>query len=83
MTSGAQTTKANKGPLWMIYLSLIVAAMVLLGDGLSIPHLERWTARVGVALLFTTLFLIVCRNMTRAILASAVMWLAVIATYLY
>ncbi|MBU8933125.1 MAG: hypothetical protein KOO62_03870 [candidate division Zixibacteria bacterium] len=76
-------TKGTKGAFWMIYLGLAVAAIVLLGDGLSISHLERWTARIGIALLFTVLFLLVCRNMTRAITASAIIWLAVIATFLY
>ena len=75
--------KSNKGAYWMIYLGLAVAAILLLGDGLSIPHLERWTAKVGVALLFTVLFLLVCRSMTRAIIASGIIWLAVIATFLY
>jgi len=75
--------RGSKGAYWMIYLGLAVAAIVLLGDGLAIPHLERWTARIGIALLFTTLFLVVCRSMTRAIIASGIVWLAVVATFLY
>ncbi len=83
MTDETQPVPGKKRPFWMIYLALVVAAIVLLADGLSIPHLERWTARVGLGVLFTTVFLIVSSNQTRAIVASAMIWLAIIATFLY
>jgi len=76
-------TSSSKSALWMIYVSLAVAAMVLLGDGLAVSFLEQWTTRIGIALLFTTFFLLVCRNQTRAIIASVIIWLAIIATFLY
>ncbi len=80
--SNSQTEEPiKKSSFWMIYTSLLISAILLLGDGLSISHLEKWTAKVGVALLFTVLFLLSCKSQTKAIIASAIIWIAVIATF--
>ncbi len=72
---------ANKSSYWMIYTSLFFSAILLLGDGLAITHLDKWTAKVGIALLISVMFLLVCKNQTKAIIASVIIWIAVIATF--
>ena len=80
--SNSQTEEPKKKSFfWMFYMSLLISAILLLGDGLAITHLEKWTAKVGVALLFSVFFLLVCKNQTKAIIASAIIWIAVIATF--
>lgn len=71
----------KKSSYWMIYASLLISAILLIGDGLAITHLEKWTAKVGVALLFSVLFLLISKNQTKAIIASIIIWIAVIATF--
>ncbi|MFH2048709.1 MAG: hypothetical protein ABIJ12_04610 [bacterium] len=82
-SNNPQTTKQpiKKSSYWMIYTSLLIAAVVLLGDGLAISHLNKWTAKVGIALIFTVFFMLVCKNQTKAIIASLIIWVAVIATF--
>jgi len=65
----------------MIYTSIFVSAVILLGDGMALTHLNKWTAKVGIALLFTVFFMLVCKNQTKAIIASLIIWIAVIATF--
>ncbi|MEA2031699.1 MAG: hypothetical protein U9N55_08930 [candidate division Zixibacteria bacterium] len=74
---------SKKSTFWMIYVSLIVAAFVLIGDGISALYIERWSVKVGIAMLFTTFFLLVCRSLTKAIIASVIICIAVVATFLY
>lgn len=62
MNDDSPPVKSSKATYWMIYLGLLVAAIVLIGDGLSISHLERWTGRVGIGVLFMTLVLIASRS---------------------
>jgi len=76
-----QTTTIKKSSFWMIYTSLLIAAIILLGDGLAITHLNKWTAKVGLALLLTVFYLLICKNQTKAVIASVIIWAAVIATF--
>ena len=79
--SSTEKEPIKKSSLWMIYTSLLISAVILLGDGLAITHLDKWTAKVGIALLFSVFFFLICKNQTKAIIASVIIWIAVIATF--
>jgi hypothetical protein len=80
-SNNPQTATIKKSSFWMIYTSLLIAAIILLGDGFAISHLNKWTAKVGIALTFTVFFMLVCKNQTKAIIASVIIWVAVVATF--
>ncbi len=80
-SNNPQTATIKKSSFWMIYTSLLIAAIILLGDGLAITHLNKWTAKVGLALLLTVFYLLICKNQTKAVIASVIIWAAVIATF--
>jgi len=80
-SNNPQTATIKKSSFWMIYTSLLIAAIILLGDGLAITHLNKWTAKVGIALLLTVFYLLICKNQTKAVIASVIIWAAVIATF--
>jgi len=81
-TNNSKTKEpVKKSSLWMIYTGIFVSAIILLGDGMALTHLNKWTAKVGIALLFTVFFMLVCKNQTKAIIASLIIWIAVIATF--
>jgi len=81
-TNNSKTKEpVKRSTYWMIYTSIFVSAVILLGDGMALTHLNKWTAKVGIALLFTVFFMLVCKNQTKAIIASLIIWIAVIATF--
>ena len=66
--------------LWLIYLSLVISGVMLLGDSLEIRAITRVTARLGATILFSAIFLIVGKNHPTGIIATAILWLAFFLT---
>jgi hypothetical protein len=74
--------KSSTAPknIWLIYIALIAAAIMLLGDGLDIRILARLTTRLGGSVLLSALFLIIGKNRPSGIIATAIIWIAFIIT---
>lgn len=72
----------KRQPYWLIYLSLLVSGVLLLADAYNVAHLQRWTGRLGVALVFSAFALFIGNGRKAGLLAVAIVWLAVAAAYL-
>ena len=82
MSTTAPTSSAQR-PWWILYLTILVAGLLLLADGFNIAHLHRWTARLGIALVYSAFVLFVGKGRTLAIVSAAVVCLAVLMTFLW
>ncbi|UCG61865.1 MAG: hypothetical protein JSV52_00830 [Candidatus Zixiibacteriota bacterium] len=72
----------KKEPFWLIYIALLLAGVLLLADAFQIAHLSRWTAKFGIALVFSALALIVSSGRKSGSIAVAIVWIALIASYI-
>ncbi|MFQ5454281.1 MAG: hypothetical protein ACE5D6_08860 [Candidatus Zixiibacteriota bacterium] len=72
----------KKQPYWLVYLSLLISGILLIADAYQFAHLYRWTARLGIALIFSALALFVGNGRQAGFIAVIIIWLAVIAAYL-
>ncbi len=77
-----KTIKAKKKqPWWLVYTSLLLSGMLLLADAYDVTQLHRWTARLGVALVFSAIALIWARGRMPGKIAVAIIWIAVVISY--
>ena len=85
MTTDSQekTVKPKKKePFWLIYIALLLAGVLLLADAYAIAHLSRWTAKFGIALVFSAIAFIVANGRKSGIIAVAIVWIALVASYI-
>jgi len=78
MTNDAPLPK--KQPIWLIYLSLAISAVILLGDAYALLGLNKWGAKMGVGLLFIVFALIIGNGRPAGIFAAAIMILCLAVT---
>ena len=78
MTNG--TPPPKKQPFWLIYLALLLSGLLLLGDAYNLFGLSRWTARLGIALLYVVMALIVGKDKPAAAFGIGIVVVAVIIT---
>jgi len=71
----------KKQPWWLVYISLLLSGVLLLADAYQVTHLQRWTARLGAALVFSAIALLWPGGKTPAKIAVAVVWIAVVVSY--
>lgn len=80
-TSNAGKGSAKATSAWLIYAAMFLGGLLLLADSFGMDSLNRWTARLGIALLFTAVALVVGNGRQAGYIATGIVWLAVIATY--
>ncbi len=81
MAGSDKQSAKKKQPYWLVYLALLIGGMLMLADAYQITHLHRWTARIGIALMYSAIALLVGNGRRAGFMATAVVWLAVVATY--
>ena len=74
--------KVRGKTLWVVYISAAVAGLILLGDAIAYAPLQKLTARLGIALLFLAVALIAANGRVAGYIAAAILWLAVVVTFL-
>jgi len=72
---------SKKQPYWLIYISLLLAGLLLLADAYHFAQLYRWTARLGIALVYSAVSLFIGRGRAAGYIASVIIWLAAVATF--
>jgi len=82
MADTKSQAKKKKQPVWLVYLSLLIAGAILLADAFDIAHLNLWTGKLGIGLVWTALALFAGGGRPAGIAAVAIVWLAVLATFL-
>ncbi|MFH1687316.1 MAG: hypothetical protein ABIE70_07310 [bacterium] len=80
--STANVTTRKPERLWILWTALVIAGVLLLAEAFQIGHLTKWTARLGIGLVYTALALIVAYGRWPAIVGVVVVWLAIILCYL-
>lgn len=71
---------SKKQPYWLVYFSLLLAGLLLLGEAFGFAFLQRWTLKLGIVLVYSALSLFVGNGRLAGFIAAAIVWLAVIAT---
>lgn len=81
-TKSEKKPSGTKQPYWLLYVALLLAGILLLAQAFGITQLQRSTAKLGIALVYAAFALLVGGGRPTAITAAALVWAAVIATYL-
>ncbi len=76
-----ENSKPQKSLNWLLYLSLIISGLLLLADAFDATYFNRWTARIGIALLFTAFAYIVGAQKKKSHIAVGILWGSIISTY--
>jgi len=76
-----QSSTANE-PYWLVWVALLLAGLLLLADAYHVAHLAKWTARLGIALVFSAVAMFVGSGRWAGNLAVVIVWLAVLLTYI-
>ena len=82
-TSTEPASQTKQRPWWMLYLTLLVAGLLMLADAYSLAHLHRWTAKFGLALVYSAAILFVGRGRPLSYVSAAILCLSVIATFVW
>jgi len=81
MTETTDKGKKKQEPYWLVYVSAFLSGLVLLTDAIQYAPMQKVSARLGIALVFSAFALIVGRNNTPSVIAAALIWAAVIMTF--
>ena len=80
MANDKGSSKAE--PNWLIYLALLLAGILLLAEAFNIYQLTRWTARLGIGLVFSAVAMFVANGRWAGNVAIVIIWLAVVVAYI-
>ena len=67
--------------LWLIYISLVLAGLLLIGNALEVRFFTKLTARLGIVVIFSAFALLVGKDRPAGIIATAIIWIAVLITF--
>lgn len=79
--AGNSGGKTASGPLWLIWVALLIAGLMLLAEAFQIYQLTRTTARLGVALVWSAAALMIGNGRWAGNVATVIVWLAVVLAY--
>ena len=65
---------------WIAYIGLFLAGAILLADAYNVTQLNRWTARVGISLIYTAFALVLAKGRVSGTIGSIIVWVAVLLT---
>jgi len=68
---------------WLIYVALLLAGVILLADAAQITQLQKWSARLGIAFVYSAVSLIVGNGRKSGIIAAVIIWVAAILTFIF
>ena len=89
MTAGKQNQGQGEkqakpvSSLWLIYAGFVVAGLLLVGDAYSLASLDRWTAKLGIGLLWSAVALVSGRGRWKGYASASITLLSVVATFVF
>jgi len=83
MSDALPDKKPVKNMVWLIYVALVLAGLLFLADAFGVSHLERWTARLGIALVYSAFALLVGNGRKVGYAATAIIWLPLVLPLIY
>lgn len=78
-----KAASASSGQWWILYLTLLVAGLLLLSDAFQVSHLNRWTAKTGIALVYSAFVLYAGKGRPLAVTSAGIVCAAVLATMVW
>ncbi len=78
----ADGTPKSQQATWLVYVSLIIAGLLLLGEAYGLAGLHRWTARIGIALVWSAIALLVGNGRWSGHAGTAIVWTAIILVWI-
>jgi hypothetical protein len=73
--------KPKGEPWWVVYIALLVAGVILLGEAYEVAQLQKWTARLGISLVYSAMALLVANGKFPGILAAVIVWVAALISF--
>lgn len=64
---------------WLIYVALLIGGVLLIADA---SHYVQVTAKLGIGMIYSALALFVGNGRPAGFVAAAIIWVAVLATFL-
>ncbi|RME21546.1 MAG: hypothetical protein D6800_11980 [Candidatus Zixiibacteriota bacterium] len=78
----AEPKTKKRQPWWLLYGALLIAGFLMLFEAVGYAPMQRLTAKLAVALIYSALALIVTNGRRIGIWSSVIVWLAVVGTLL-
>ena len=82
MTEKTTPDRSRPGyPGWLLYVSLLLSGILFLAEAAHIYTLQRLTAKLAIALIFSAIALVVGKGKPIGYVATAIVWLTVIVLF--
>lgn len=81
-STGSSVAK-KKQPFWLLYTAAVLAGVLMLADALNVTFLARVPAKLGIGLVFSAVALLLDSGKNIGIIATVLIWAAVVVTFLY
>lgn len=73
-------TKSLKKMYWLIYLSLFLSGVLLIGNAFGLIHLMKWTLKLGIGLLYSAFALVIGNGRKSGYIGVAILWISITLT---
>ena len=71
----------EKETYWLIYIAALLSGLVLLTHAFGYTPIQKISARLGIAFLYSACALLVGRGRPSGMIAAAIIWVTVILTF--
>ncbi len=82
MGGDAASSGKPKQPYWLIYVGLLIGGILLLADANHYLPLQKISAKLGIGMIYSALALFVGNGKPPGIIATCIVWVAVLATFI-
>ena len=72
----------KKERLWPLWSGLLLAGVLLLAEAFGVAHLTKWTARLGIGLIYSAAVVIAAGGRWPAFTGVAAVWISIILCYI-
>jgi len=69
-------------PYWLIYLGILLAGLIMLGDAAHYTPIQRIPAKLAVGLLYSAFALFVGNGRPSGFIGTAIIWAAIMISFL-
>lgn len=81
MAANSGQTKTPSQHYWLIYVAALLAGILLIADAVGYHPLQRITAKLGLALIYSALALLIAGKRPSGMIATILVWIAVVLTW--
>jgi hypothetical protein len=81
-SDGSGAGKKPQQPYWLIYLAILLAGLLMLGQALHYYQIQRVPAKLALGLLYSAFALFVGNGRPSGFIGTAIIWAAIIISFL-